>query len=150
MPRTLLLLAALLAACGEQSPTALSLHGLDPTVLIANKAGPEAVIFTWFDQSGQVSTVTVAMGVTQCVKFTATTLADSVRFIAAMGNTTSLDTLPGPLGTPWSKSWSPWFDPATGLPKASTGSYPFGAEYWTLTVATPYGLLMTTVKDPPC
>jgi len=128
-------LLLLLVACGGSTGPA----GLDPTVLVTNDSGPVGFSLTWFDQSGQVATVAVPMGTTQCVHFTSTQIADSVRFIAAMG-ASSLDTLPGRPGTTWTKSWSPWFDPKNGLPTASPGQYPFGLENMTLDVPARYSL----------
>ena len=128
MNRYLVLAVMLLAACskdstGPKKPT----PGLDPVVLF-NNAGPyspvqDAVVFTWYDQSGQVQQTTIPWGTQTCIKFTATKLADSVRFMFFAGDTT------GQIGH-FYKQWSPWFDPKTGIPNAGAGAYPYGAEYW--------------------
>ncbi len=123
MQRILAVLIILVAACkAATAPT-----GLDPTILFHN-AGQYAPVlnadltFIWWDQSGQVQQTVIPWGGTACIKFTATTPADSVRFEFFMGDTT------GASGA-WYKQWSPWFDPATGITR-DTAAYPHGAEYW--------------------
>jgi len=135
------ILALIFAACsGSTGP-----KGLDPTVLIANPVGTVPLVMTWFDQSGQVSTATVPIGQQQCVHFIATKLADSVRFVAYMG-----DTLAGNTAL-WTRQVSPWFNPLNGIPSNGivTG-YPNGAEYWSLTSDGPVDFLMKPVATAPC
>jgi len=144
MRYALLLLA--LAACAKDSGGPA---GLDLIVRVHNAAGPIDLEITWFDQSGQVSTTVVGIGQTACVKFLSTLPTDSVRFITAMG-VSSLDTLRGAEGTKYSKQWSPWFNPLTGLPTARADQYPFGAEFWTLNVPGRWELIMQAVERPPC
>jgi len=146
----LLWLAVMMAfACAKDASGPKTPAGLDPIVLVRNSAGPIDLELTWFDQSGQVSTTVIGIGQTACVKFLATLPTDSVRFIAAMG-VSSLDTLRGAEGTKYHKTWSPWFNPLTGLPTARADQYPFGAEFWTLNVPTGWALIMQAVEKPPC
>jgi len=117
-------LLVLLAACTNPA----GLQGKDPTVLFNNvgQYSPipnSQITFTWFDQSGQVQQTKIPWGTQTCIKFTATKLADSVRFELFAGDTT------GTNGT-FFKGSSPWFDPQTGIPNAGAGAYPNGAEYW--------------------
>jgi hypothetical protein len=141
----LALTLTLLAACsGPTGPT-----GLDPTVLVINNmpvgTQPDTVVLAWWDQSGQTAIVHVAPGASQCVHFTSTTPADSVRFVVVVGDT--LDPI-----AQSAKSWSPWFDPQTGLVPGP--GYPNGAEYWRLTaMLSPNGnflLSMVPVAQAPC
>lgn len=134
----LLLSVMVLAACGKDGTGP---KGLDPTVLVTNAAGPDTLHLTWFDQSGQVAVFHIAMGTSACVHFTSTLPADSVRFFVIMGDSTP--------GHQYAYQFSPWFDPATGVGPDST-QYPFGAENWTLTVSTAFGLTLVAVHGPPC
>lgn len=138
MKRLALLL--LLVACSKDSTGPA---GLDPIVLARNNQGTVPATLTWWDQSGQSKTSVLPAFGALCAKFTSTTLADSVRFEIVVGDTT------GANGS-WSKQWSPWFDPKTGVTSAASGSYPDGAEFWTLDVASTTDILMRTVKSAPC
>jgi hypothetical protein len=129
---------ALLVACKDQSP-----RGLDPIVKITNEQPgvfPRAVM-AWYSQSGLARVDTIPPGATECVEFTSATPTDSVRFVVVVGDTAG--------GGSWAKQESPWFDPTTGIPTAAPGSYPFGAEYWTVDV-TDSGASMLAVQSPPC
>lgn len=138
---TLLLLAACSGA-GSTGP-----RGLDPTVLITNDNGYAPLVVSWYDQSGQSRVDTVRVGAApKCTQFFATLPTDSVRFVVYMGDTTGAAGL-------WSKGWSPWFDPKTGLPTASPGQYPDGAEYWTIAATDAHGgagFIMKAVPTAPC
>jgi hypothetical protein len=137
--KLILFCLAFLAACsGATGP-----QGLDPTVRLANSAGPDTLRMTWFDQSGQVATFLVAPGTSACAHFTATRIADSVRFVAVMGDTS------GTPGVQWAKQQSPWFNPATGIGPDPT-QYPFGAEFWTVDVPQPFTLILQAVQVAPC
>jgi len=148
-PFPLLALLAL-AACGKDPAGPKAAAGLDPIVLVKNQTGPTELSMTWFDQSGQKLTTVVGIGQTACIKFTSTTPADSVRFIVAMG-TSSTDTSPPPYtGNKWVKQWSPWFDPKTGLVPNNPVDYPFGAEFWTLDVPSTWFIYLQPVQTAPC
>jgi hypothetical protein len=137
----LLLLLVLLAACGDAGGP----QGLDPIVLADNVQGAYPASITWFDQSGQVQHTVLPGFVETCVKFVSTKATDSVRYIVVVGDTTDPN-------ASWSKQWSPWFDPLTGIPSESVvDQYPDGAEYWTLKIGPQVSeILMTAVKQPPC
>lgn len=135
MKRLAVLATILLAACTKDPA---GLKGLDPTVLF-NNVSPGApnvggtVTMVWYDQSGQVSKTDIPFGESRCVKFIATTLADSVRFVIYAGDTLSTT-------APWMKQASIWFNPQTGAPTTDVAkNYPNGAEYWVFDWSkTPY------------
>jgi len=146
--KRLICLSLLLAACSS-SPAGPK--GKDPTTLVVNQRNDYAVVLTWYDQSGQVSRTVVAPLTQQCVHFTGTLPADSVRFVAFTGDSAGHGES--------MQVQTPWFDPATGIVPSSPGSYPFGAEYWTLTSramlnGSPIGagsaILMATDSTAPC
>ncbi len=140
MKTTCLALLVLLAACSNASGP----PGLDPIVLAKNNQSTYPASITWWDQSGQVQQTVLPGASTTCVKFTATNLADSVRFEIVVGDTTSTT-------TEWYKQWSPWFDPKTGL-SSQPGVYPNGAEFWTLNIpaSNPGATVLTVVASAPC
>ena len=139
----ILVLATALAACGSSTGP----QGKDPTVLMDNQSSIGTITLVWWDQSGQQATFATGPHQSLCAIFTATTLADSVRFMVYVG-----DTLSTSGDSRWSKNWSPWFDPATGLPTAGPGAYPDGAEYWTATMTdiTYPGVVMGAVASAHC
>jgi len=131
-----------LAACSK-SPAGPA--GLDPIVLTKNLQSTYPASITWWDQSGQVQRTVLSSNSTTCVKFTATNLADSVRFEIVIGDTTG-----GPGQPEWYKQWSPWFDPKTGV-GPDVHSYPYGAEFWTLDIVqVPSSTLLKAVSSAPC
>jgi hypothetical protein len=133
----LVIALAVSVGCTDQGP-----KGKDPTVLVRNfQSNYFPVTLTWYDQSGQVQISTVTAGEERCVHFTSTLATDSVRFVIIAGDTT------GQHGG-YQTQTSPWFDPATGL-GPDPSQYPFGAEYWTLTV-TGDGPSIVAVENAPC
>lgn len=129
------------ASCKDQSHKPL---GLDPIVLVSNPQSTYSpVVLAFYDQSGQAQVNTFAPFESRCVEFTSASEADSVRFVVVVG-----DTL-GQHG-PYSKQWSPWFDPRTGIPGANPDEYPHGLEYWKLTVNDQAGASIEFLADPPC
>jgi len=144
MRRLMLSLTLLLLAIGCSDSSGP--QGKDPTVLIqnhfTNPTGP--ITLVWWDQSGQQATFVAASGQNVCAKFTATAATDSVRYMVWVGDTTSTSG-----SSPWFKTWSPWFDPATGV-TADALAYPDGAEYWTAQGTEYPGVVMRTVASPPC
>lgn len=133
-------LFVLLAAC---SGGATGPQGLDPRVQLSNAAGPDTLHMTWFDQSGQVQAAVLLPGQSVCLAFISTRVADSVRFVVWMGDTT------GTPGAVYAKQQSPWFNPATGVGPDPT-QYPFGAEFWTVAVPSAYSISMQAVQTSPC
>lgn len=137
-----LYLTLMITACGDSSGPG----GLDPIVLATNDQGTYLpVVITWWDQSGQALETTVPSFTQRCIKFTSTTPTDSVRYEVVVGDTTGAN-------GPWSKQWSPWFDPRTGIPTANASAYPHGAEFWTVVVndQTGSGAVMQAVEKAPC
>lgn len=132
-----LAIAVAAVGCKDQGP-----QGLDPVVLAKNQQNVLPVVITWFDQSGQVQVTPVPANGQTCIHFTSTLATDSVRYVVTVGDTTGAN-------GPWAKQWSPWFDPLTGV-TADAAEYPFGAEYWTLTVGAGGGVEMGAVERAPC
>jgi hypothetical protein len=136
-------LAALVAACSSSTGP----KGLDPTVLVVNHASPAPILLTWFDQSGQVATSSVAAGQTSCVHFTSTRLTDSVRFHLELGDSTAT-------GLPWTVQDSPWFLPTS--PGLTPAWGPGDGEFWSVTGSganlstNTYQLLTRPDSVPPC
>ena len=107
-------------ACGDSSGP----KGLDPIVSFENQS-PYKVAMNWWSQSGLVSHTEINVGDSTCIVFLAADANDSVRYEID-------DSTYRPVGTGWSKQWSPWFDPRSGIPTANPSEYPYGAEYWVI------------------
>ncbi len=142
---TLLTLLVLLAACGDANGPG----GIDPTVSFKN-VSLYPVAMNWWSQSGLTSHTMIPRGDSTCINFISASPADSVRFEID-------DSTYRPPNTGWSKQWSPWFDPETGVVASST-EYPYGAKYWVFVwggwLGPAYGpdsmRYATTVAKPPC
>jgi len=112
--RRAIVLLALLAACSSASGP----QGLDPTVSFKN-ASPYTVAMDWYAQSGLAKHTVIPTGDSLCIVFFSSGATDSVRYVID-------DSTYRPAGTGWSKQWSPWFNPQTGI-TADAVSYPDGA-----------------------
>ncbi len=139
----------LLAACSKAAPTAPvpppPPTGIDPTVLVVNDAN-QGMSLTWWAQSGLMKHDSIIAGTKGCFVFFSASPTDSVRFMVVLGDSTKP-------GAQW--SWSPWFDPKTGLiPSIDSASakvnYPYGAEWWIVRTTGNYTFLMTTDSTAPC
>ena len=138
----LLTVAAVLCAACKDSMAPVKLHGPDPTVLVQNQiaAGPDTVFLTWWDQSGAVTTFSVAPGVTACTHFSATLPADSVRFHVQASHLSSTSTQD-----------SRWFLPDSAADSIWAGR----GAFWTVNAKDDHTggsplLLVTADSLPPC
>jgi hypothetical protein len=142
--KRLLLVAALLAACGKSPTAAPALP--DPTVLVTNQAtdipgypGSGKVTLSWWDQSGKVQTNTIAPLSTQCVAFVGTTPLDSVRVHVVVGDSGV---------TNYAALSTPWFFPGTN------GLWTGGGAFWTVTATytsqSGYNLDLRPAGLAPC
>jgi hypothetical protein len=116
-------------------------------VLLTNNWPYDRAVMAWWDKSGQVATFTVAPLSSQCIRFLATRVTDSVRFVFVIGDTLH------PVSGHIAAMYSPWFNPLTGLVPGSP-EYRNGAEFWTITAhPDPFGSLTVqyvTVPTAPC
>lgn len=146
MRSTVFLLFAALAACGDSSAPG----GLDPIVSFKNQS-IYTVAMNWWSQSGRASHTVITPSDSVCIVFLAANQFDSVRYEID-------DSTYRPAGQGWTKQWSPWFDPRTGIPTASPEEYPYGAEYWVIVwggrLGPTYGAdsnrYATTLPTAPC
>jgi len=140
----LICFSLLLAACSS-SPAGPK--GKDPTVLVINQATDSGFYLTWYDQSGQISTTRTPADSQQCVHFTSSSPADSVRYTWFIGDTVDQYHT-------WARGETIWFNPATGV-VADTAAYPFGAEYWTIRITgassgSYFQVIAKAVASAPC
>jgi hypothetical protein len=138
MRTTIVLLALLAIAC---SKNATGPKGSDPIVLARNQTASDTFHVVWFDQSGQISDSRILPSTEQCVHFTSTQLADSVRFTAWITSDGTADTSGN--GHAWGTVSSSWFYPA------SSPFWAGGGEWWTLTASRDPGGASFTIVDQP-
>lgn len=140
----LLATIVLLAACSKDSTGP---KGLDPTVLAHNQTTADTFHVVWFDQSGQRSEFRLLPSTQQCIHFTSTQLADSVRFVAWITSDGTADTSGS--GHAWATLSSGWFYPA------SSPFWTGGGEWWILTgrrdnSGVTFDILDQPVDSAPC